>query len=226
MKRRVLITAAAALPATAGCLNAAESPNGGSENEGSNESNISEAESTENELESEVPDTDPCDDVETIAALGNKSGISIETTSDRDYEYIDDKEQVRVTYDDGTTAEMSFGRLATKRAASEAAERVIQLLEAEGMSDPAVGGGRVRLDEITEEDPNPDEFKRAVPSGVRVLHTKSYSQNGHLLSEPDVDFQEVVDVLPRTITVDIAFENHDYTAKLPVMCERACSIEE
>lgn len=175
-------------------------------------------------MSSDQPDFEP--DVEPSNRLGGASGISIEATPERDYEYLEDEDRVRIQYDSGRTNEMSFDEWGTRRATSAAADHIRAVLAGAGLLENGVnvGEGIVELSDLDEERderaPDPSEFDREVDLGPIVTHSRGYSRDGELLYEPAVEFETVVDATPQLIEVAMPFEEREYTAVLPIMCKK------
>jgi hypothetical protein len=168
-------------------------------------------------------------DVEPINRLGGTAVVSIEATPERDYEYLEDEDRVRIRYDSGRTNEMSFDEWGTRRATSAAADHVRTGLDDAGVLGDGVdvGVGVVELDDLdegrSERAADPSEFDREVNLGPIVNHSRGYSREGELLYEPAVEFEAVVDATPRSVDVTMSFEEREYTAVLPVMCKKGWS---
>lgn len=54
-------------------------------------------------------------------------------------------------------------------------------------------------------------------SVVTVDHVVVHDGDGSVMSEPNVAFEDLVAVTPRTVTATVLFEGHDYTRELPVI---------
>jgi hypothetical protein len=158
-------------------------------------------------------------------APGGAPPVSIEAEPEREYEYLEDEDRVRIEYDGGRTNEMSFDEWGTRRATSAAVDHVRARLDDEGLSEEGirVGEGVVDSDDLDGVDSpasDPSASDRAVDLGVIVSHSRLYSREGELIAEPDVTFESVVDVVPRSIEATMSFEEREYTTVLPVLCKK------
>lgn len=229
MNRRSLVTTAGGLLlASAGCLTGDETDEADTDTETpGTDTETSEVETSTDDSTAETTgqrrDT-PCDEIDERSRLGGDDGASIEAETDREYEYLEGEDRIRIEYPQGGTNEMPFEEWGTRCAAEAAAEYVRSSLEETGVLETviAVGRGQTSLDDLDGDDPDSAEFERALPSGVSVSHGPSYGRDGALLSRPSIDFGTLVDSTPRSVTVTMNFEERDYTAVLPVVCRRTC----
>lgn len=160
-------------------------------------------------------------DIEPETRLGGEEQVSIEAEPEREYEYIEADDSVRITYDSGRTNEMSFDEWGTRRATAAAASHVRSSLENDGLLGTGVhvATGVAEVDAL--EDPADEPaFDRAIPLGVIVSHSTLYSRDGERRSEPDVAFDAVVAATPRSLEVTMSFEERPYTAVVPGFCRR------
>lgn len=214
---------------SAGCLGENEDVARDVEDENRSESDDSD---TTDDLNRVTPEdrNDPCADFESISRLGSAAGVSIEADPEREYEYLEDEDRVRYEYDHGGTNEMAFDEWGTRRATEVAASHVASVLDEKDLEESgiAVGYGTVDRDDLdgADGDPESTEFDRAIPFGVSVDHVTSYSRGGTRLTAPEIDFQSLVQATPKSITVTMRFDEREYTAVLPVICERLCVQDE
>ncbi|AFZ74503.1 hypothetical protein [Natronobacterium gregoryi] len=170
-------------------------------------------------------DFDP--DIEPTTRLGDGERTSIEAEPDREYEYVDADDSVRITYDSGKTNEMSFDEWGTRRATAAAASHVRSSLSSEELLGTGVfvATGVAEVDTL-EDAPEDLTFDRAIPLGVLVDYNASYSRGGDLRSEPDVEFDAIVAATPRAVDVTMLFEERPSTAVVPAFCRRGWSRED
>lgn len=165
-------------------------------------------------------------DFEQLNRLGGASPVAIESEPVREYEYIAEDDRVRLHYDSGETSTRPFTEWGTMRAAYHAANHIKSLLDAESLMGDGidVGWGRLDFSEInwTEGDSTPteDEFSRDADFAPMVSHLHHYDRKGNLISKPDVSFESITEATPRAIDVTMLFPEREYTATLPVLCER------
>ena len=177
-------------------------------------------------LETETAGSEFDSAVEPTLRLGAASGLTFEVAPSREYEYLEANNSVRITWDAGDSSTMPFARWGTQRAVDHASDRLQTLLDEKSLTGTgiSVGQGRFELSDIDvpadEEPPTDAEFKRAVALGPMVFHQHHYARDGSLLSEPDVDFQKIVANTPRVMEITVLFPEQEYTAILPVACDR------
>jgi len=154
--------------------------------------------------------------------LGSADTISIEKQSEREYDYVEGDNIVQVTYEDGSTNQMTFDELGTREANVAAADYLRNLFEEEGLLERGVSVlmGEVLLEKVTNL-PNELEFNRSVPLGVIVL--LNMPNNG---VESQIQLDDLIQKTPRAIKVKVRFNRDDYFGKLPVVCEKDTLIEE
>lgn len=164
--------------------------------------------------------------IEPTTRLGTAPRISFEATPEREYEYLEESNRVRILYDSGHTSTIDFETWGTGRAASHAADRLQHILEEKSLTGTgiSVGKGRVTVSEIdvpaSGDPPTQEEFERGAPVCPQVFHFHHYARNGSLISEPEVPYQELVEAAPRSMEVTMVFAENEYTAVLPVVCTR------
>lgn len=169
-------------------------------------------------------DFDP--DIDPVTRLGGASSVSVEAEPIREYEYLEESDRVRIHYDSGQTSTMSFDEWGTRRATDHAADHVHTILTDESPTGTgiSVGVGEVNLTDLdstgTDQSATESAFEWDVNLGVTVSYEYLYSRDGDLISEPDISFQTVVDVTPRSAEVTMLFPQREYTAILPVVCRR------
>ncbi|WP_152417971.1 hypothetical protein [Haloferax elongans] len=162
--------------------------------------------------------------VEPISRLGGGSPVELSVQPEREYEYLETEDKVRVRYDHGSDT-TPFGEWGTLRATEHASRYVKTTLQEQSLlkTGVSVGMGIVKLDELTEtsgEKPVESEFNRDREIGPIVSHMHHYSRDGTLLSSPAVSFDTLVKATPRTMEVTMEFPERDYTAILPVLCRK------
>lgn len=166
-------------------------------------------------------DGDDFDPVESKKQLGEAPGISIEVGPDREYEYLEESDEIRFGWSDETRP---MGEWGTERAADEAADAIDDHLREHSIQDERIGSGVNEVDRFDIEDaggdPDDAEFERDRPLGVTVQHTYTYDQDGSLHSKPEIPFEDVVAVTPRSVAVTIHLPDYDYRVVLPVVCWR------
>ncbi|WP_117362710.1 hypothetical protein [Natrarchaeobaculum sulfurireducens] len=214
MNRRVLLGAIGTLSVTlTGCLS--ESGGESGDNSSLEQSNTDNDSSDSGEF---ADDFNP--GFEPKSKLGEGDLASIEAEPEREYEYIEEEDTVYIEYDRAGSTEMSFDEWGTRRAADAGSGHVRGVIENEGLdSEILVETGVVELADISD-DVDESMFIREIELGVIVNHETSYTADGTKLSEPAVDFEEVVEIVPRSVEVTMAFEERHYTAVLPVLCRR------
>lgn len=165
---------------------------------------------------------DDFDPVESKKRLGEGRGISIEVEPDRDYEYLEESDEIRFAWS-GETRPM--GEWGTERAADEAADAVDGHLRENGIQDEHISSGVNEVDRFDIEaaggDPDDVEFERDLALGVTVQHAYTYDRDGALHSKPEIPFEDVVAVTPRSVGVTIHLPDHEYRVVLPVVCWRS-----
>lgn len=164
---------------------------------------------------------DDFDPIESKKELGATPGISIEVEPDRNYEYLEESDEIRFGWSGET---MPMGEWGTERAAEEAADTVNDHLRENGIQDKYIGPGVNEVDRFDIEDaggdPDDGEFERDRPLGVTVQHTYTYERDGSLHSKPAIPFTDVVSATPRSVAVTIHLPDYQYRAVLPVVCWR------
>lgn len=58
---------------------------------------------------------------------------------------------------------------------------------------------------------------------ITVDHTVARDRDGSAVSEPNVDFEELVAVTPRTVAATVVLEGRDYAGVVPVVGRRSGS---
>lgn len=161
------------------------------------------------------------DPVESKQRLGAAPRISIEVEPDREYEYLQDSDEVRFGWSGET---MPMGDWGTERAAEEAADAVGGHLRENDIQDEHISSSVNEVDRFDIEeaggDPEDGEFERDRSLGVTVQHIYTYDQDGALHSKPEIPFEDVVAVTPRSAAVAIQLSDYEYRAVLPVVCWR------
>lgn len=171
-------------------------------------------------------------DIDEQKQLGEASGISFEVEPNRDYEYMEESNQVRIHFDGGDSTTMPFETFGVRRAAHHGSDQLEQILEANSVDGTGIGTGqgRVNLTEIDEspngEDSLREEFNHDPLWGPKVYHTHYYTRNGRLQTEPAVPFEDIVAVVPRYMEVTVLFPERSYTVRLPVICKKSWSKDE
>ncbi|WP_154660592.1 hypothetical protein [Halopiger goleimassiliensis] len=158
---------------------------------------------------------------EDVAVLGTAEPYSIAATPEREYEYLEDDEAVRIEYDDSSERTMSFDEWGRRRATAAAADEMRSLLSDEGLADAGASMGVIERDDIdesrTSRDPDPSLFDREVDIGVTVAIDYQYGGE-ELVREPETDFDTLVESIPPYIEVTMLFEERNYTADVPILC--------
>lgn len=168
-------------------------------------------------------------DVEPKKQLGEASGISFEIEPNWDYEYLEESDEVQIQFEGGDSTTVAFDTFGVRRAADHGSNRLEQILESNSVAGKGIGtgGGRVDLSEIDtapeEDDSLRDEFTHDPLWAPRVFHTHYYDRNGVLNSKPEVPFQDVIEVVPRSMDITILLPERTYTAFLPVICRKSWS---
>jgi len=170
-------------------------------------------------------DTSREPDVEPVRQLGDAPAVARSAEPTQDYEYLPEENRVRVRSASGETSTFPFPEWGTMRAANHGAAHISSVLDDESLlvAGVSVGWGRVDLSDIDwTETPTPteDEFDRDADVAPRVSHEQHYDRNGNLLHEPAVSFDAVASTTPRKIETTVLFPEREYTATLPVVCER------
>lgn len=164
---------------------------------------------------------DDFDPIESKKQLGEAPGLSIKVEPDREYEYLEERDEIRFGWSGET---MPMGEWGTERAADEAADAVDDHLREHGIQDDHVSSDVNEVDRFDIEaaggDPDDAEFERDRPLGVTVQHTYTYDRDGALHSKPEIPFEDVVAGTTRSVAVTLALPDHEYRAVLPVMCWR------
>lgn len=134
---------------------------------------------------------------------GEGDPVTTEQTIDRDsIEYLEETDEIRY----GDTTEL-FGRWARRECAAVGSTAVLPAIED-------------RFEKLLE----------GVGKGVRGLlfglvitvdHTLVRDRDGSVTSEPNVDFEELVAVTPRTVTTTVVLEGRDYTRVVPVIVQQS-----
>ncbi|SDQ63674.1 hypothetical protein [Natronobacterium texcoconense] len=196
---------------------AGDSPDNGIDGRDSDSDDEDGREPPKTDEEFETPDPD----FETIHKIGEAEPIAIEAKPDREYEYIEAEETVRIQDSRGETRELSFDEWGTRQALSAAESHVISLLEDEdvgSMIDVGIGGPG--LSEVSNKDVDESDFDREGESSIVVSHTTLYTQTGEKHDEPAIGFEYLVELIPTKIEVTMLFDEREYTAVLPVLCHR------
>ncbi|MXR51125.1 hypothetical protein GRX03_05825 [Halovenus sp. WSH3] len=168
-------------------------------------------------------------DVEPVTRLGKAPSISFEAAPERAYEYLEADDSVRIHYDSGETSTMSFDRWGTARAVDHGSDRLQSLFENKSLigTGISIGQGQVELSNIEVssggEQPTQEEFKWGAPLAPIGFHSHHYARDGELISKPDVPFQRLVEEAPRSMEITMLFPEKEYTAVLPVVCDRTWS---
>ncbi|SDQ30992.1 hypothetical protein [Natronobacterium texcoconense] len=209
MKRRVLLGSVPLAVTTTGCLDSAQ---------------------LDDSAEDDLDDHGSSDDaggqearIEEISVLGTADPISVEATPEREYEYLEEKDEVRIEYDDPPDREMPFDEWGRRRATAAGDDKIRSVLSDEGISDAGSSIGTVRKQDVDEDkssqDPDPSIFDREVGIGISVEITYYY-EGDELVEEPDTDLDTLVEVVPPYIEVTMLFEEREYTADVPILCTR------
>jgi len=165
-------------------------------------------------------------DVEQITRLGAAPDIKFEVAPDSDYEYLEERNRVRLHYDSGDTSTMSFGRYGTHQAVEHGSDRLQRILDAKSLTGTgiSVGQGEFDISDLTTSTPEDsslqEEIVRDAPLAPMVFHSHHYARDGSLISEPSIAFQEIVEAVPRVMDISITFPEQNYRAILPVVCEK------
>lgn len=119
------------------------------------------------------------------------------TVSGDSVEYLEGTDEVRA---DGTTT--PFERWARRECAEVAADSVVGIVQ-ERLDEPVEGVG---------------SGLRALVFGfvVTVDHTVTRNRDGEVVSEPNVALDRLTAVAPRSITVTVVLDGHEFTRRLPV----------
>jgi len=159
--------------------------------------------------------------------LGEASGISFEVEPDLDYEYLEESDEVRIYFEDGDSNTLPFETFGVLRAADHGSDRLAQILETNSVAGAGIGTGWGRVD-LTEINTGPDEidslqeeFSQDLPWAPNVSHTHYYTRNRRLDTEPEVPFEEIVVVVPRSMEVTILFSEESYSVLLPIICKKS-----
>lgn len=158
-------------------------------------------------------DVDP--DIEVTTRLGTAQQVSIEADPDRRYQYHEDTDEV------SATRRMPFDEWGTRRAVAHGASHLRTLFE-----DADVYGNGIRVSsgvaELADLDENvpEDQFARDFELAPIASHEHHYSRDGELRVEPEISFETMREVAPRSMAVTMLFEERDYTAVLPIFCRR------
>lgn len=165
-------------------------------------------------------------DVKRMRRLGAAPDIRFEVSPASDYEYLEERNRVRLHYDSGDTSTMSFGRYGTHQAVQHGSDRLRRILDTNSLTGTGIstGQGRFELSDLTtsttEESSLQEEIVRDAPIAPMVFHSHHYARDGSLISKPSVSFQEIVKAVPRLMDISITFPEQKYRAVLPVVCEK------
>lgn len=151
-------------------------------------------------------------DIVVDSALVRAEGEAVTTSATVEGEsvtYLESTDEVRyltLVHDDGTAEHEteSFESWANRECAEVAAEAILPAVESRLDEPPKVGRGI-----------------RGLLFGlvVTVDHGISYGRDGSVMSKPNVDFDELVSVAPRSITTTITLEEREHTRSVPVAVE-------
>lgn len=118
----------------------------------------------------------------------------------------------------------------TNDAAEHAAEYVQSMLAERSLSADAIGVGWGKLTHSERPTavtpPSENEYRQTGNFGVFVRYSHRYDREGDLVQTPTVDFESVVEATPTVVYVAVHDREHEYTATVPVVCERRAVQEE
>jgi len=166
-------------------------------------------------------------DVDVKMQLGEASGISFEVEPDLDYEYLEESDEVRIYFEDSDSNTLPFETFGVLRAADHGSDRLEQILETNSVAGTGIGTGWGRVD-LTEINTGPngadslqDEFSQDPLWAPNVSHTHYYTRNGRLNTEPEVPFEEIVAVVPRSMKITVLLSEKSHSVLLPVICKKS-----
>lgn len=156
--------------------------------------------------------------------VGGGPTISIQNTFAEEYQYDEYKDEVIIEGEDGNDIRKSFDSWAANESAWYAKRAVVDKLrdELESLTNITAGVGRTDYEEI--EGFDREKYTTAVAVAPYIEYYSHYDDEGNLVSEPEVEFDTLVESAPRTIEstliFDSKFDRREHVSKFPTVCER------
>lgn len=216
MRRRTFL-GGIGLASIAGCV---ESNGDGSNDETKN--------GEEHSQEREEDEFDP--DIESQYSRGGAEPVELEfepheptfELTPEDHEYDESERTVHIEYPTGRSGEMDFEEFGRSRSRRAVVRDLRQRFEREELDNRAVTashipethGGRLRQIEL-------DIDFGAYDIIIEVSHTTMFDDNENIVYEPEISFEELVDLVPTRYDTETVFGGYEYSASIIVICHRS-----